>query len=85
MKRTITETVTKEVEFELPHYRTDNICHIYKVYSDSESIQVCYATDYYGISHRPNMISAFGNETIETTEEEFLLKFDEVYHNLLKL
>lgn len=83
MKRTITEQVTKDVDFEVPCYRTDNLCHIGKVYSDKEFIMITYLKGHEAISN-VDISLAFGERTVETTEEEFLEKFDEVLSILNK-
>ena len=85
MKITIekTETVKTEVEIKLPYYRKTN-CHYLKVYSETKCLQVCQLEGYMGIE-QARIGLAFGKGTVDSTEEEFLAKWDEVYYLLLRL
>jgi hypothetical protein len=83
MKRTITEQVTKEVDFEVPCYRTDNLCRIGKVYSEEKCLMVTYLNGHEAIANQAMQL-AFSQRFVDSTEEEFLEKFDEVLSILNK-
>ena len=62
MKITITKTIQETHELELPAYRK-NICYYYKIISETQAIQVCFAKD---------------SETIAVNYTSIALKCDEV-------
>ena len=85
MKLTIEkiETTKTEVEIVLPHYRRTTVCY-FKVYSETKCLQVTDSEGWYQICQSPASL-AFCKESTESTEDEFLEKFDEVYFSLLRL
>ena len=76
MKLKISETVTREVEVELPAYMKSN-CHFYNVYSEEKCIQVCTLEGYISISIIPSEI-AFSSRNIPCQRENFDKAFDEI-------
>ena len=78
----VLETNSKEVEIQLPYFATDGICHVYKVYSNNNCIQVTN-TDF-----NPSIIVAHAglafnsSNSKQCTEEEFLDAYNEVKNKL---
>ena len=79
-EKTITEKT--EVEITLPCYRTDNICNVYKVYSETECLKVCYSSYYPGVEINPIAV-AFGKSAIECTKHDYDVKFEEICNLLI--
>ena len=84
MKITIEKTVTEktEVEITLPCYRKDNICHVYKVFSEDECIQVCYASIYPTVGVT-SITLAFGKSNTDCTKDEFETKMKEIVNLII--
>jgi hypothetical protein len=77
MKITISKTIEETHELELPAYRK-NSCHYFKIVSETEAVLVC---DYPNGEHISisNTSSALSLAPRESTQEEFDLKFNEVF------
>jgi hypothetical protein len=78
MKITITKTVEETHELELPAYRK-NICYYYKIISETEAIQVCFAEYSKKQISESYTTSALSLATEIGTQEEFDAKFNEVF------
>jgi len=86
MKKTITETVSREIDIELPAYRTDGSCHWYKVISETQAIAVYLSNHGHGgtVDIHNTISIAFGSLTKDITENEFNEKFNaamQLLHN----
>ena len=75
MKITITKTIQETHELELPAYRK-NICYYYKIISEEQAVQVCYAKDSEAIAVNYTSIALKCDEV--GNQEEFEEKFNEV-------
>jgi hypothetical protein len=76
MKITIKKTVEETHELELPAYRK-NICYYYKIISEEQAIQICFANGSQSIAVNYTNIAL--NRTEIGTQEEFDAKFNEVF------
>ena len=81
MKITITKTVEETHELELPAYRK-NICYYYKIISEEQAVQICFAKDSEAIAMSYTSIALNGTEI--GTQEEFDTKFNEVVTVLME-
>jgi hypothetical protein len=77
MKITISKTIQETHDLELPAYRK-NSCHYFKIISETEAILVCTYPNGEHISIS-NTSSALSLAPLESSEEEFDLKFNEVF------
>jgi hypothetical protein len=75
MKITITKTVEETHELELPAYRK-SICYYYKIISEEQALQVCFAQGNEAIAMSYTSIAL--NDKQISTQEEFDAKYDEV-------
>jgi hypothetical protein len=76
MKITIKKTIEETHELELPAYRKTS-CHYYKIVDETTSVMVCDLDKYESISIS-SADSALRLATIESNQEEFDAKFNEV-------
>jgi hypothetical protein len=76
MKITITKSIQETHELELPAYRK-NICYYYKIISEKQAIQICFANGSESIAISYTNIALKCDEV--ATQEEFDLKFNEVF------
>lgn len=76
MKIEISETIKKEVEIELPHYRKTS-CHYYKIFSPDHCVQICTAKNMetIGIHHAGLAYNGPGHE--DCGKEDFEKSFTE--------
>ena len=81
MKITIKKTVEETHEIEFPAYRK-NSCHYFKIISETEAILVCTYQNSEGINISSTS-SALSLAPLESSEEEFDLKFNEIATKLL--
>ena len=81
MKITISKTIQETHELELPAYRK-NICYYYKIISETQAIQICFAKDSESISVNYTSIALNGTE--EGNQKEFDAKLNEVVDILKK-
>jgi len=66
-----------------PHYRTDNICHWYKVYSDDNCIQICLNSfGQSSIQVATNSLAFYSEDQVDCSEAEFLQAYYEVRRKL---
>ena len=77
MKITISKTIQETHELELPAYRK-NSCHYFKIVSETEAVLVCTYPNGENISVS-NTSSALSLAPLESSAEEFDLKFNEVF------
>jgi hypothetical protein len=77
MKITISKTIQETHELELPAYRK-NSCHYFKIVSETEAVLVCTYPNGEHISIS-NTSSALSLAPLESTQEEFDTKFNEVF------
>ena len=77
MKITISKTIQETHELELPAYRK-NSCHYFKIVSETEAVLVCTYPNGENISVS-NTSSALSLAQLESSAEEFDLKFNEVF------
>ena len=75
MKITIKRTIEETHELELPAYRK-SICYYYKIISEEQAIQVCFAKDNEAIAISYASIALTDKEM--GNQEEFDLKFNQV-------
>lgn len=81
MKITISKTIQETHELELPAYRK-NSCYYYKIVNETEAILVCTYQNSEGINISSTS-SALSLAPLESSEEEFDLKFNEIATKLL--
>jgi len=81
MKITITKTVEETHDIELPAYRK-NSCHYFKIVSETEAVLVCTYPNGESIATSTTS-SALSLAPLESSEEEFYLKFNEIATKLL--
>jgi len=77
MKITISKTIQETHELELPAYRK-NSCHYFKIVSETQAVLVCTYPNGEHISIN-NTSSALSLAPLESSAEEFDLKFNEVF------
>jgi hypothetical protein len=77
MKITISKTIEETHELELPAYRK-NTCHYFKIVSETEAVLVCTYPNGETISTSTTS-SALSLASLESSAEEFDLKFNEVF------
>ena len=75
MKITITKTIEETHELELPAYRK-NICYYYKIISETQAVQICFARESESIAISYTSIALKCDKI--GTQEEFDSKFNEV-------
>jgi hypothetical protein len=76
MKITIKKTIEETHELELPAYRK-NICYYYKIISETQAIQICFANGSESIAVNYTSIALNGTEV--ATQEEFDAKLNQVF------
>jgi hypothetical protein len=81
MKLKLTETITKEVEIELPYF-SKSACHFYKVYSDISCITVCTLDGNLEISQAASSLAFRDGHTEASNEHEFDLAYENVMNAL---
>lgn len=69
MKLKFTEQIEKEIEITLPAFRKGS-CHFFKVISETKTIQITELDGWVGIGQTAASL-AFGENMIESTEQEF--------------
>ena len=77
MKITIKKTVEETHELELPAFRKTS-CHYYKIVDETTSVLICDLDKYESISIS-SADSALRLTSIESNQEEFDAKFNEVF------
>jgi hypothetical protein len=75
MKITVKKTIEETHELELPAYRK-NICYYYKIISEEQALQVCFAKDSEAIAMSYTSIALTDKQI--GNEEEFNAYFNEV-------
>jgi uncharacterized protein YpbB len=83
MKIKITETLTREVEIELPSYKKSN-CHFWKIYSEEKAICVTNLEGYYEIGEQTIQVALKSGDE-ESNEEEFNEAFERIFNKLKNL
>jgi hypothetical protein len=81
MEITISKTIQETHELELPAYRK-NICYYYKIISEKQAIQICFANGSESIAISYTNIALKCDEV--ATQEEFDTKFNEVVTVLME-
>jgi hypothetical protein len=77
MKITISKTIEESHELELPAYRK-NSCHYFKIVSETQAVLVCTYPNGESIATSTTS-SALSLAPLESSQEEFDLKFNEVF------
>jgi hypothetical protein len=77
MKITISKTIQETHEVELPAYRK-NSCHYFKIVSETEAVLVCTYLGGESIA-TSRTSSALSLAPLESSQEEFDTKFNEVF------
>jgi len=80
MKIKVKETIEKAVTIDLPYY-SKNICYVYKVISETETMKVCFAYPSIEVSAYLSDLP-FAKDTKEITEDEFKQTYNEVLTKL---
>jgi hypothetical protein len=75
MKITITKTIQETHELELPAYRK-SICYYYKILSEEEALQICFAKGSESIAMSYTSIALTDKQA--GNQEEFNAKYDEI-------
>ena len=75
IKIQLNKTIKEEKEITLPYYATDGVCHVYKVFSEHQCIQVFYGIDSTVGIHNASL--AFSVKSQEISEEEFKARYCE--------
>ena len=84
MKIKITQTTSKEVEIELPHF-TKSLAHIYKVVSETDAIQISCSPHVHGIQRGECFVDiAFHKDNVKTDEHDFNEHYEAALHKLAK-
>jgi hypothetical protein len=81
MEITVNKTIQETHQIDLPAYRK-NICYYYKIISEEQAVQVCFAKDSEAIAMSYTSIALIDKEV--GTQEEFDLKFNEVITILME-